>query len=492
MDAGLVQLLERAFHPRAIAVVGASNNPMSFGYHFLRHLTRYGFAGNIYPVNPGEESVQGFPAYHRLSDIPGPIDYVVCCIPAQLIPDLLRECRTRDVRVAHLFTGRLTETGRAQAHELEAEILCQARIHDVRLIGPNCMGLYHPGQGISFGYDLPIEPGPVGGLFQSGGASGEFVRYGALRGLRFSKVISYGNALDLDESDFLDYLSQDTNTTVIAAYIEGVKEGRRFLRSLKNAASTKPVVALKGGKGGAGAARACFSHTASLTGSSEVWETAVRQAGAVPAETLEDLIDLVVAFRFLPPTTGKRVGVVGGGGGKSVLSADECESAGLELPPLPQKAREELKAIAPDLWDWLGNPADRSIMQGAPIDTGKILKVMAPLPEFDFIIANITEDAPFGQEGMTRLLQTEADDFIEVWRKRTKPLAVVLGAGELGGQELQDWRWRLLAEQRQRLVAAGIPVYASVTRAARSLSRLVDYYRRRAALSRTDRALAGW
>ena len=187
-----------------------------------------------------------------------------------------------------------------------------------------------------------------------------------------------------------------------------------------------------------------------------------------------------VAFRFLPPILGNRVGVAGGGGGKSVLSADACEEAGLKLPPLPEQVRKELKKVAPHLWDWMGNPADRSIMQGTSVNTGSILRMMAQSPVFDFLIVNLTEDAPFDRTSMVKLLGKETEDIIRVSKEESKPVIAVLGAGEFSGHHLQDWRWRLLAEQRQRLVEACIPVFSSITRATDSISRLVDYYRARA------------
>lgn len=479
MRTGLIHALDRAFHPRGVAVVGASSNAGSFGYLFLRHLLHYGYRGGIYPVNPKEPSIQGVAAYPRITDVPGPVDYAVICVPAAAVPGVLQDCARAGVPVVHLFTGRLTETGRAQAREQEQEILRLSRGLGVRIIGPNCMGLYSPAEGISFGYELPQDPGPVGGVFQSGGASGEFVRYGALRGLRFSKVVSYGNALDVDESDLIDYLASDEETGIITAYIEGVHDGSKLVRSVGRASRVKPVIVLKGGGAGKGSARASFSHTASVAGSADVWRSAMRQTGAIPADSLEDMADLAVAFRFLPALLGKRVGVVGGGGGRSVLSAGECERAGLELPELPQAVRLELREMAPELWDWIGNPVDRSIMQGAAVDTGKVMNLLAARPEFDFIVANLTEDAPFDREGMVRLVRSESDDFIELHRRGAKPVAVIACQGELSGGDMDGWRWRLLAEQRESFISAGVPVFSTVGRAARSISRLVDYYQRR-------------
>ena len=303
----LMDQLDTAFHPRSIAVAGASANPLSVSYSFVRHLLTYKYGGEIYPINRNQHEILGLKVYPTLKDVPDSVDYVICCIPASMVPDLLQECPDKGVKIVHLFTGRLSETGLPEAAELEREILRQAKKLGLRLIGPNCMGIYYPKEGISFGYDFPTEPGPLGMFFQSGGASTEFIHYASLRGIRFSKVISYGNALDLDETDFLQYLSQDAETKVIASYMEGVKDGKRFLQALRQVSSTKPVIVLKSGRGIAGT-RAVASHTASLAGSFQIWEMAIRQAGAVLVHTLEEMIDVAMSFCWLPPVLGQGLG----------------------------------------------------------------------------------------------------------------------------------------------------------------------------------------
>jgi len=225
--------IDAAFHPQSVAVAGASENSFSMGYNFLYHLKTYGFKGKIYPVTPKFSEVLGYKAYSNLKDVPKPVDYVICCLPAIKVPDLLRECTEKNVKVVHLFTGRFSETGKADAAQLEVEISRLSRTLGIRLIGPNCMGIYHPGEGLAFGYDFPIESGKMALVFQSEGACSEFIYYAALRGIRFSKVISYGNAMDIDESDLLEYLADDEETQFIACYIEGIKDGKKFVRALR-------------------------------------------------------------------------------------------------------------------------------------------------------------------------------------------------------------------------------------------------------------------
>jgi acyl-CoA synthetase (NDP forming) len=471
-------VLDEIFHAQSIAVVGASSSPASGGYHFTRHLLDYDYQGKIYPVNPNYSEIFGIKAYPSVRDIPDSVDFVISSVPASQVLSMLDDCSRKGVRAVHLFTARFSETGRKEAAELEQEILKKARSKGIRLIGPNCMGVYCPRQRISFGYEFPREAGSVGVVFQSGGAATELVRLAAQRGIRFSKVVSYGNALDLNECDYLDYFSWDPETKIVIMYIEGLKDGRRFLKSLRRAASIKPVIIVKGGRGQSGA-RAIFSHTASLAGSMQIWEAAINQAGAVSAESFEELIDLAVSFYFLPPIRGPRVGVVGGGGGMSVRSADECEEAGLEVIPLPPEIREELKNMGNQIWDWIGNPTDASITGGFGFSHIDMLQMMANNPNFDLLIGNVSEGAPMRKEEMVDRLRAESAGYVMIGKSSSKPLLVVIGDKSPGFDDYDFWRWKELSQTRTELIEAGIPFYPGIGRAARSAGKLLDYYRKR-------------
>ncbi len=469
--------LEFIFHPKSIAVVGASNNPTKWGYNFTRYFLDCGYQGTIYPITPNQPEVLGLKAYHSLAHVPGSIDYVVSCLPLSQNLQLLTECFQKRVKFVHIFAGRGSETGRKDAIELEKEILKRARNYSIRLLGSNCMGIYCPQVGLSTGHNFPKTPGPIGVLSQSGGFSTDLVRFGSLRGLRFSKVISYGNALDLNECDFLDYLSYDPETKIILAYIEGVKNGRLFLNVFRNAARLKPLILVKGGRGSSGA-RAIASHTASLTSPTRVWETVIRQAGAIPARNLDELIDLAVCFCFLPPIKGTRVGIVGGGGGRSILSADECEELGLNVIPLPPEINEGVRDKDPALWQWLGNPVDISIMGGSAIDVNYMVNLMAKSPSFDFLIANVTEDFPFSEDTTTRYFRNEVETYIRASKKGLKPLVVVLTDRSLGIEDMNNWRWKLYAELRTKLINAHVPFYPSIGQAVKAIKKQMTYHQR--------------
>ncbi len=473
-----INVLEEIFHPQSLAVVGASSNSASWGYSYTHHLLNYGFRGKIYPVNPNYDEVLGIKAYPGLMDIPGSVDYVISCVRASEILGMLEDCSHKGVKAVHLYTARFSETGRQEAVGLEQEILKRARKLGIRLIGPNCMGIYYPREGLSFAYDLPKEPGSVGLVSQTGGGAAILIQLASLRGVRFSKAISYGNALDFNECDYLDYFSQDPETEVILMYIEGVKDGKRFFDSLHKAASTKPVIITKGGRGQAGT-RAVASHTASLAGSAEAWEALVAQAGAISAQNLDELADLAVSFYFLPPIQGPRVGVIGGGGGPSVLSADDCEEAGLDVIPLPTEIREELRSQGIPIWDWIGNPTDVSILGGSGLSAIDMLQMMARNQDFNLLIANITEVPLSREEGTILRLRAEADGYIKVRQESPKPLLVVVAERSLGVKERSHWRWKATSEVRTKLVGANIAIYPTIGRAARSARKLLDYYLKR-------------
>jgi len=468
--------LGRLFSPSSVAVVGASSNPVSGGYQFTRFLIDHGFQGKLYPVNPTLSEIFGLEVYPRLTEIPeSSVDYVISCVPAEGVLSLLDDCGKKNVKLVHLFTARLKETGRRKETKLQNEILEKARRLGIRILGPNCMGIYYPKLGLSFNYELPVECGQVGGFFQSGGGAGEFVRYAALRGVRFSKVISYGNASDIDEVELLNYFASDDETKVIASYIEGVKDGRRFVESLALAARQKPVVILKGGRGRAGA-KLALSHTASLAGSINVWKAVLKQCGASMVGNFQELIDQIVAFNFLPPITGKRVIIAGGGGGKSMVSADVWEEEGFELPEFSTGFRRKLKEKAPRLWDWIRNPIDFSLFQGTLMADIDLSEWLSGEEVYDLFVANLTQDDPLPNDIWEKALAPNFLPSILTIKKNGKPSICVIETGEIGLEEMKSWKWRTITETRKQVIDQGLAVFPSPQSAAQAIRRFVDYW----------------
>ncbi len=462
--------LESMLQPRSIAIVGASAHSRP---DFVTGLRNLGYRGNLYLVNLKEPEVHGIKTYLNINDIPAPVDYVIAAIPARAVPGLIDDCARKGVKLVHLYTGRFGETGRAEDADLEQEVLRRAKKGGVRIIGPNCMGLYNPRLGIGWSDDFPTEPGTVGMASQSSYAPHDLILLSAPRGLRFSKVIGFGNALDLNESDFLEYLTDDPETKIILLYIEGVKDGPRFLRALRRAASLKPTIIIKGGKGEAGS-RAAASHTAALAGSLQSWKALVTQAGALFVTSLEEMMDHAVTFAFIKSLSGPNVGIAGSGGGPSVMAADQCEAAGLKVIPLPDSIREELKRRGIPFWDWVSNPVDMTIT-GGTFTAGDLLNLMACHPDFHLLIAIM------GEMHYQRKTVPPVDAFLNRFSLagcQGKPvLAVVPDKG-------YDLEWfacpsaRLMAEIRTNLVAAGIPIYPTMERAARAARAALDYFQR--------------
>ena len=473
----LFMAIDSIFNASSVAVVGASDETFSFGFHFMRYLTDSGYKGNIFPVNPKKKEILNHKVYSDLTMVPGNVDYVICCIRADLVIDLIDQAQQKNVKVIHLLTGRFSETGDPEADKLEKQILAKAQKAEIRLIGPNCMGIYAPRSGISFNHDLSMEPGHVGGIGQSGGVAGEIVRYASLRGVKFSKVISYGNALDLNESDLLEYLYMDPETKVIFIYIEGVNDGLRFLKILKKTAAKKPVILLKGGKSSAGK-KATISHTASMAGNEVAWDAACRQSNTIRASCIDELIDILVAFDKLPAIISKKTGIIGGGGGKGILAADECENAGLNVVDLPDDVEKFIAKKDPSMSGWLGNPVDFSIVSGSKIDTIEMLNSLSLSPGIDILLAILTEDNPFDEIFWTEFINKEVENYIKIAKNRSKPFAVVMGNPRLNISDLENWRWKAFLKAWETLQESNIPVFTSTKTGANAISKVAEFYMR--------------
>ena len=322
-----IMSLDAIFNPRSIAVVGATDSPVaapgapavSFNAHtqiFLYTLIDWGYPGKIYPVNTKGDEIRGLKVYRSLRDIPGPVDYVICIIPADATPGLVQDCAAKGVKGLHLYTAGFAETGLADKSALQADLVRVARSGGVRMIGPNCMGIYCPKMGMTYGPNFPREPGNVAFISQSGSYTLLLVRAAAARGLRFSKVVSYGNASDLDEIDLLDYLADDPETEIIGAYLEGAKDGPGLAKVLTKAAAKKPTIIVKRGSTEAGK-RGASTHTGALAGDDSVWDSMLKQAGAIRVEDFEEMADLMTTFAFFPlPRSRKAVAVWGGWWGR--------------------------------------------------------------------------------------------------------------------------------------------------------------------------------
>lgn len=459
--------LKEFLNPGSIAIAGASQKGRGGG--FVSPLIDLGFEGKIYPVNPNYQEVSGLPCYASVKDIPGDVDYVISSVPSTAALGLMRDCVEKGVKCVHYFTARFTETGRPEDAALEQEILKTAREGGVRIIGPNCMGLYNPGAGISMNNGMPKESGGVGLASQSGGVLMQIVGSAAQRGLRFSQAISYGNAIDLNECDYLEYFTEDPNTNVILMYIEGIKDGRRFIPALQKATATKPVVILKGGRSEAGT-RATASHTASLAGSYTVFEGLVHAAGGVTVRDFDELVDMAVAFNYLPSHTSRNLGIMGGSGGSSVNGADLFAEAGLNVVPIPQDIRDTLKAEGNPAYGWFNNPIDGSISMGDSSGTTRLIELMSEHDDFQTFIS-FAPGPRWNGKG-----KSDFDTIMEqsLHNKTDKP--VIMLSGGFSRMPESEEVASLATQIRQQLFDDGVATFPTMTRAADALGKLIDFY----------------
>jgi|YelNatPaOPRAMG01_1025707.scaffolds.fasta_scaffold01530_2 acyl-CoA synthetase (NDP forming) len=475
--------LDDLLHPRSIAIVGASPRLTSAGYLYTSALIEAGYKGKIYPVNPKYGEILGLKSYPSLVEIPDQnVDFVVSVVRAERVPELIEECHVKKVKLIHLYTARMKETGIKERVELENQIVKKAKEYGIRVLGPNCMGVYYPKMGISWENDLPKEAGTVGGLLQSGGLSCELIRYASLRGIRFSKIINYGNASDIDESDLLAYFANDPETNVIVAYIEGVKDGKKFINALSYAAENKPVIVLKGGKGEAGKT-AALSHTGSMAGSSAVWSAVLKQCRAIEVASLDELIDLVTAFNFLPPITGEKVLIAGGSGGTSVVSADIWEKEGFKLPEIPDQLRGELRKNVPELSDWIRNPIDRSIFQTQrmeKITPWQAFLKASEIGNFDLLVAELVQSDPWPDDVWKQYLDDFLYNVLKVKENKGNLIAIIEIQGFI---DMERLRWRLAAQAVKTLSQNGVAVFYTDSGAAKALRKFIEYWRRKTRVS---------
>ena len=465
--------LDFIFHPRSIAIAGVSAKETAAfgGGGFVSSLQEIGFRGPIYLIHPTAPAIRGLKCYQRLGDIPDEVDYVISSVNARHVPELLEDCITKGVRVLHLFTAGFTETGDAERAKMEQAVVARARQAGIRLIGPNCMGLYVPESRLAMMNGQNPEPGPVGMVSQSGMNAGEFVRYSTPRGIRCSKVISFGNGADLKAADFFDYLADDPATEIIVAYLEGIQDGPRLAQAIRKAGGKKPVAILKSGRTESGS-RAASSHTASLAGSLQIFDALCKQAGVLRVESLEELVDMAVTFRFVKKLSGPNVVVVGGGGGASVLAADDLDASGLRLPPLLAETQEALARVTHEAGTSIRNPIDTtSLWEDQGFDA--TLKPCADAPNIDVLLYHTSfGSGPSNRQiGIRDRMRRQTETLGRIQDESGKPVVVCIRPSVSAdafeqAADFQELCWR-----------AGLATYPSIARAGVALGKLLEWQR---------------
>jgi len=459
--------LDEVFYPESVAVVGASERNVSY---YVESMVEAGRV-KVFVVNPNYDEVLGLKSYPSLLDIPERVDYVVVAVPAKQTPDILMDCAEKGVKAVHIFTSGFSETGLEEGRVLEDRLVEIARQGGFRIIGPNCMGVYCPESGLRFSHDQPDEPGPVAFLSQSGGRAVTVVLKARLRNVRFSKVVSYGNACDLDFADFLEYLKDDSKTSIILAYVEGFKKTDGLLELLKETCMRKPVVILKGGLSEEGARAAAF-HTGSLAGSAKVWDGLCKQAGVIQVDDFDDLLDVAVGFLYSKPPEGRGVAIVTNSGGSSVVYSDICARYGLRVPRFDEETQRRLRSFIPVAGSSIKNPLDAWMA----FSRGKLFDALDAVASDNNVNSVVIEIQPesFHAYARNRLdrMGAMADVVISSCRhvveEHGKPVFMVVNSSYYHETELA------IARVFQ---GAGLPVYSSLQGAAKAISKMYWYKR---------------
>lgn len=482
MDTEKMTFFAHFFYPSSVAVIGVSADENAFGTRYLKALLKFGFKGNLYPVNPRGGSLLGLTVYPSVGDIPDSVDLAVISIPGRAVPGILEACLMKGIKAAIVLSGGFSESGE-EGQRLEGE-LAKVIAKGIRVIGPNCFGVYCPRSGLTLlvGPSFPQESGPVGLVAQSGQFAEMIVLQTRGLGIRYSKVISYGNARDLNEADFLEYLADDPDTKVIAAYIEGVRQGRRFLEVVRRTSKVKPVLIWKGGMTNTGS-RAASSHTGSLAGNEVVWNTFFTQSGAIRVGNLDDLIDSTIAFLHLPPHCGRRVALLSGSGGSAVIGADACERLGLELPPFSAEVQEKISSLLPPIGTCVRNPVDLANPHPPAKVLAPILEAIAGSEQIDAIIFGrmfLSVKGPSLVLGTPKSFEQGREELrdipLMIKEKFGKPVVVTLS------EEVTDAEMIEFEVDRRSLrnyyLTHGIPVFPTLERAVKALTNIVKYQER--------------
>lgn len=446
--------LDRLFAPRSIALFGASARPDSVGGRVFENLLAGGFEGPIYPVNPKRKEIAGQQAYPSLADIGKPVDLAVFATPAATIPALIRECGEQGVKGAIVLSAGFGEGG-GEGAPLRKRLIQEIRRYGIRLIGPNCLGMIVPHLGINATFSKnSATPGSLALVSQSGAICTAILDWAACRTVGFSTIVSLGMQADVDFGQTLDYLALDPQTQGILLYVEGIQRSREFVSGLRVAARFKPVIVVKAGRHEVGA-KAAMSHTGSLVGSDDVFEAALRRAGAVRANSIEQLFAAAELLSSHHRVGGNRLGVVTNAGGPGVMAADRAAELGVEIPDLSEKALAALNEALPAAWSH-ANPVD--ILGDAPAD------------RYEAAVAACLEDR--GLNGVLVMLTPQA---------MTDPTLVAEGVAASAAKAKKPVLTCWMGEQqvragRELLSAKGVPTFDSPEASVEAFAYLASHH----------------
>ncbi|MDH5806812.1 MAG: CoA-binding protein [Candidatus Methanomethylicaceae archaeon] len=452
-----MQELQQLFKPKSIAIIGASNNPRKIGHEIMKNIIISGYEGKIYPINLEGKDVLGFKSYTSILSISDEIDLAIIAIPASFVIDVLEECGRKGVKAVIVISSGFKEIGNI---ELEEKLLSIVKKYGMRILGPNVFGIYYAPSKLNatFGPSR-IHPGKIAFITQSGALGIALMEWATLHKIGLSTVVSMGNKADIDEADILDYLSNDNETKAVIIYMEGVKDGRKLMKSLINITLKKPVIIIKSGRSNVGAIAAA-SHTGSMAGSDIVYTTAFKQSGALRADDLLQAFDWAKLMVMQPPPKNKDCVILTNGGGIGVLAADACEKEDLNLPILPQDLQNELKKIMP-IFGSSRNPIDLTGQAGEE-EYFNSLRILMKDDRVSSIVLL------YCQTAITDPIEI-SNAILNVYREfdTKKPIVVSF----LGGEKCE--------EAMKKLEENSIPTYEIPERAISSLAAYYKWYKRK-------------
>ena len=462
----VVERFTPLFEPKSIAVLGASTTQTSIANTFIRRLRDFNYPGAIYPIHPRADTVEGLPCFPALSQTPEPVDYAYIGISANRIPDVLAEAQG-NLKFAHVISSGFSEVPEGQA--LETELVEKGHLGGCRIIGPNCLGLYSPRGGVTFSVDAPDDVGTIGVISQSGGLGTDIIKRGQWRGLRFSGLVTVGNSADIGPVDLFEYFLHDHQTRAIGMYLEDIKDGRRFFDLMHSSEASKPVVILRGGVSKLGQ-QAAVSHTGALAGDQRCWDALAQQTGCVLVANVDDFINALLAFQLLDLRTGRptrRVALFGNGGGTGVLATDCFATLGLDVTPFSGNARQQLENMALPPGTSVANPIDtpvRTLQEQDGQVAGRILDIVYRHADPDAVVMHLNLASFVGRGGVDPV-----DNLIaageRVRRQYPKGAHFVMVLRVDGSPELDE----SMRRYRDRILAAGVPVFDELEPAAKAL-----------------------
>ena len=435
------------FNACSLAVIGATANQDKLGYHILHNILGGGYAGKVFAINQKGGSVMGLNCYESLDRLPETPELIIVIVPARFVVDIIHSAGKRGVKAAIIISGGFGETGNA---ELEAELADTAKHYEIRILGPNCQGLTYNPNHMCASWPLVSQNGKFAVVAHSGTVGAEIGIRAQREGLGISAIVSLGNKCDLNEIDFLDYFSEDPNVTAIGLYLEGVKDGKRFIDAIRKAALKKPIVVLKAGRTSEGR-QAVASHTKSLAGSSEVFSGLCRQYGVINTKTIGEFYESLKGAAYIKPFHGKNVLVITSSGGSGALAADLLVEANLNMSGLSPETHRDLTENLP-VNCIIKNPLDLTGDANAQRFEDALM-IISKDKNIDTILVIFGD--PFPGVGET---------IIRIKPKITQNLVLCY----LGGGEIQENESRILH-------AAGIPVFPTPDSAVTAMKFLTEY-----------------